>query len=212
MAGRLTTLQALYRANLGILKQKLDLMEVMREEFGRESAKFQYAQVCDVVHASVGQHFRHSMDHIQLAVAASMAVQRTAGPSLSNDNDREIHYDLRERGGSDESDMDEAEARIRRVEQLLLEQATKAEDDGTLQQQAGEISAYFMLSGDGNEFRLPSTIQRELGFAAHHAFHHMAMVKIIAQETLKISPDMLPLDFGKAPSTINYDNTLAADE
>jgi hypothetical protein len=192
------TLQALYRANLGILNQKLDLIQVMRDVFGESDAKERYAEQCLIVKATMGQHVRHSMDHIELAV--TMSVKCIAESTKTNNN--EIHYDLRERGGMDESDMDEAEARILRVQKLLQEQAMKEGNDSPL-----PVSAFFMLSGDGDEFELPTTIHRELGFAAHHAIHHMALVKIIAQETLHLSPDMLPLDFGKAPSTINFDNT-----
>jgi hypothetical protein len=64
-----------------------------------------------------------------------------------------------------------------------------------------------MLSGDPQEFILPSTVTRELGFAAHHGIHHMAMVKIIAVETLQIPPEALTPDFGKAPSTIVFDQS-----
>jgi hypothetical protein len=205
MASSKATIQALYRANLGILKQKLDLMQVMREVFGHETAKLRYTQVCDIVKASVGQHIRHSMDHIELA--ANMAIYCTDNNTSAASAQRDIHYDLRERGGLDESDMDEAEDRIRRVQLQLLEQSTKHHDD-MLVRPTEEVSAYFMLSGDGNELRLPSTIHRELGFAAHHAIHHMAMVKIIVQETLKLSPDVTPLDFGKAPSTMNYEGCI----
>jgi hypothetical protein len=66
------------------------------------------------------------------------------------------------------------------------------------------------------QFRLPiavsffhcycnTQVERELGFAAHHAIHHLAMVKIIAETTLKLTPDELPIDFGKAPSTIVFE-------
>jgi hypothetical protein len=190
-----STLQALYKANRGILRQKLDLMDVMRQELGHKAAKDQYQTVCNIVHASMGQHVRHSMDHIELA--ANMAVQCTQGDPMV----REIHYDLRERGGTDESDMDAAEDRIKRVEQLFQDQANR-QDDGLGQ----PVDAFFMLSGDPMEFKLASTVHRELGFAVHHAIHHMAMVKIIAVHTLQLQPDLLPLDFGKAPSTIVHDN------
>jgi hypothetical protein len=63
-----------------------------------------------------------------------------------------------------------------------------------------------MLSGDPMEFQLPSTVERELGFAAHHAIHHLAIVKVITQETLQLPQELLPKDFGKAPSTINFES------
>jgi predicted Fe-Mo cluster-binding NifX family protein len=50
-----------------------------------------------------------------------------------------------------------------------------------------------------------------MGFAAHHAIHHMAMVKIIATQTVGLSKEELSPDFGRAPSTIVYDTTLSND-
>ncbi|KAG7373595.1 hypothetical protein IV203_034319 [Nitzschia inconspicua] len=203
------TLQALYRANLGILNQKLDLIQILRDEFGDDAAKDCYQQPCRIVGASIGQHVRHSMDHIELAT--KMAIQCTkagcndGGRGDSSINQRQIHYDLRQRGGSDEYDINDAEARIRQVQHLIQHEAVRPDDDD-YSFKPHAISAYFMLSGDGDEFRLPSTIYRELGFAAHHAIHHMAMVKVIAQETFQLSPERLPLNFGKAPSTINFEH------
>ncbi|KAG7340874.1 hypothetical protein IV203_024417 [Nitzschia inconspicua] len=208
------TLQALYRANLGILNQKLDLIQILRDEFGDDAAKDCYQQPCRIVGASIGQHVRHSMDHIELA--AQMAIQCTTascndggrGSSSSSVNQRQIHYDLRQRGGSDEYDMDDAEGRIRRVCHMIQHEAVRPDDDD-YSFEPHAVSVYFMLSGeDGDEFRLPSTIYRELGFAAHHAIHHMAMVKVIAQETFQLSPERLPLNFGKAPSTVNFENII----
>jgi hypothetical protein len=50
-------------------------------------------------------------------------------------------------------------------------------------------------------------VERELGFAVHHAIHHLAMVKIIAQNTLQLSTKDLPIDFGKAPSTVVFESS-----
>jgi hypothetical protein len=202
-----TTLQALCRANLGILRQKLVLMDAMKTKFGAVEAKSLYAKVCPIVQASVGQHIRHSMDHMELAtnVAAEAAAATTTTSSDSSSTDRELHYDLRQRGGGDENDIEEARNRIERaVERLhtILESPPSSSSSS----EDRHVRAYFMLSGDPEEFNLPSTVEREMGFAAHHAIHHMAMVKIIVQTTLGISDDV-PTDFGKAPSTTVYDNT-----
>ncbi|KAL3919196.1 MAG: hypothetical protein SGARI_007267 [Bacillariaceae sp.] len=167
----------------------------MKSEFGHQGAKDRYAEVCNIVGATMGQHVRHSMDHVELA--ANMAVD-CMNPLLDSNKPKEIHYDLRERGGSDEHDMDAAEERILRQE---VDSAVTPHPDN--------VDVFFMLSGDPMEFRLQSTIERELGFAVHHAIHHMAMVKIVALQTLQLPPDLLPLDFGKAPSTIVHDNETA---
>jgi hypothetical protein len=187
------TMQALCRANLGILRQKLHLMDVMRTRFGQEQATSLYAQVCPVVQASIGQHVRHSMDHLELAVR----IANTTG-------ENELHYDLRKRGGDDENDLVGAEKRILGVVNVLQ----NLEDQEVVSR---PIQAYFMLSGDPQEFQLPTTIEREMGFAVHHAIHHMAMVKIIATQTVGLSKEELSPDFGRAPSTIVYDKTLSND-
>lgn len=67
------------------------------------------------------------------------------------------------------------------------------------------VIPYFNLSSDLDEMGLSSTIGRELGFVAHHAIHHMALVKIIAVHTLSIQVSELPHGFGRAPSTIIFD-------
>jgi uncharacterized damage-inducible protein DinB len=188
-----TTIQALCRANLGLLRQKLQLVSVLKSNFGDSKAKTLYGQVCPVVEASVGQHIRHSMDHLELAA------QLAAGKSKTN----ELHYDLRKRGGEDEHDMDEAQQRMERVVELLKD---------VPEAQPRTVQAYFMLSEDPKEFQLPSTVEREMGFAAHHGIHHMAMVKIIALRTLGIPRDALSPDFGRAPSTIVYDHNPSSDQ
>jgi hypothetical protein len=168
-------------------------MDVMRTRFGQEQAKSLYARVCPVVQASIGQHVRHSMDHLELAAR----IAKTTG-------ENELHYDLRKRGGDDEHDLVEAEKRILgvfKVLEILEEQEVVSRP----------IQAYFMLSGDPQEFQLPTTIEREMGFAVHHAIHHMAMVKIIATQTVGLSKEELSPDFGRAPSTIVHDKTLSHD-
>jgi hypothetical protein len=75
------------------------------------------------------------------------------------------------------------------------------------------VEACFMLSGDDvREYALPSTAARELGFAVHHAIHHMAMIKIIVVHTLHIPEAELPVGFGRAPSTQNYDRQQQQQE
>lgn len=81
-------------------------------------------------------------------------------------------------------------------------QSTKKADDFT----SISVTAFFNLTADSNdEIGLPSTIGRELGFVAHHAIHHMALVKIIAMHTLGFKENDLPVGFGRAPSTILFD-------
>mmetsp|Transcript_62687 Transcript_62687/g.152595 ORF Transcript_62687/g.152595 Transcript_62687/m.152595 type:complete len:231 (-) Transcript_62687:195-887(-) len=220
-----STLQALYRANLGILRQKLGLLDAIKEQFGPTQAQTLFKQTCPVVNASVGQHLRHSMDHIELAAQAAAGATSTkvkdsittAPTTTPVKSVAELHYDMRRRGGNEEIELDEAEARIKRVQQILLD---GIDDDGEEDEEEEgndddncSINAYFMLSGDYNdEFELPTSVPRELGFACHHGIHHLAMIKVITSQTLKLDPKLLPDDFGKAPSTIVFEHSSSSSD
>ena len=185
-------------------------MTALRKTLGPKQANMSFAEKCPVVGASVGQHFRHSTDHME-RVANNIEAEKEENDvdNLSN----EIHYDIRVRGGSDEKDMDAAEERVRRVMKLLeedIDALISPSHTNDNKKNNNTVLACFMLSGDPteDEFMLSSTVERELGFAVHHAIHHLAMVKIITMHTLKLLPsDALPEGFGKAPSTIVYDNS-----
>lgn len=145
-----------------------------------------------LVLASIGQHIRHSNDHIEKAIFAT-----------SHPDAHSIRYDVRERGCPDENDMVAAEQRIQRVIRLLEKVESSQEYIPVIDHR---IEACFMLSGDEDtEFPLPSTAARELGFAAHHAIHHLALVRIIALNTAQLSASDLPPDFGRAPSTVIFE-------
>lgn len=191
MVSQLTTL---CRANLGILSQKTSLFNSLISKHGTEQARHFYKLKCPIIGASVGQHIRHSMDHLELAtiVAASTDIATDAP---------ELHYDLRVRGGTLEHDMDEARKRIENT-CLVLEKLSSQDADLVFQ----PVQANFFLTADeSDEFGLASTIGRELGFAAHHAIHHMAMIRIAALNSCGLSEKDLPGDFGRAPSTIQHD-------
>jgi len=188
-------LTALCRANQGILQQSVGLMKALVSKHGQDTAKEVYKKTCPIVKSSIGQHIRHSMDHMEPVVRASL---------LKAQDRFEIHYDLRERGGLDEHDWDAAADRLRLVNGLLEELASFIKDADHCQ---SALKVHFMLSGDSREeFSLNSTVARELAFAAHHAIHHMALIRIIATNDVgKLSDKDLPHDFGRAPSTVNFD-------
>ena len=182
-------LVSLYRANQGVLAHKLGLVETLVSKFGQVEAQQLFQRRCDVVNATVGQHFRHSTDHMERAVLAALDYQQS-----------EIHYDVRQRGKLDEYDLNAAAKRVRRVQNLFdqIGSFTPSMHHPT--------QAYFMLSGDdASELALPTTVARELAFGAHHAIHHLALVRIICFHTLGMDMDDLPPDFGRAPSTLNFD-------
>jgi len=206
MASTNNILQPLIRSNIALLSQKIGLLDVLVSKNNLTLATKQFTKVCPYVGASIGQHYRHSLDHIELA--ALVAQQQL-------DRDRsdvapELHYDLRVRGGTLESDLQLCRERIVNIVDVFesLQQTTTTNDNNvnTTQLTNEPIKAYFNLSSTSNdELPLPTTIGRELGFVIHHSIHHMAMCKVIALHTLKLREDELPVGFGKAPSTLLFD-------
>mmetsp|Transcript_37620 Transcript_37620/g.55098 ORF Transcript_37620/g.55098 Transcript_37620/m.55098 type:complete len:219 (+) Transcript_37620:98-754(+) len=207
-------LSSLCRANISILSQKVALIDALTINHGADKARVVFRSACPLIGASIGQHYRHSMDHIELAalVASTGTTEGINANNSENISTPPLHYDLRVRGGTLEHDMDESRKRILSVmdifQDLELKQQTEESDVIT----NCPVVAHFYLSpsedekgGGSQEIGLTSTIGRELGFCAHHAIHHMAMVKIIALNFAGLSVDELPPDFGKAPSTIIYD-------
>ena len=244
-------LKYLIRSNQGILQQKLSLLDAIQHKHGIEQTTKLFTKVCPIARASIGQHYRHSMDHLELAVLVADASTQSKmenfhvgvgtdvdvdvdvdAQSLKNnmrdaDADADsyksmpvLNYDLRVRGGTLEKDVNEARKRIQSVFDTL--QSMKSFEDDKDQNDiitSDAVLASFMLSGDSSgsgdrdaigqpqqmDYELMSTIGRELGFAAHHAIHHLAMVKIIALHTVGLEETDLPFDFGKAPSTVRFE-------
>ena len=202
-------LQPLIRSNIALLSQKIGLLDVLVSKNNLPVATKQFAKVCPYVNASIGQHYRHSLDHIELA--ALVAQQRhSLVIDRVDDVESELHYDLRVRGGTLESDLQLCRERIVNIvnvfESLQTSTAANPNNEDTTQLTNEPIKAYFNLSSTSNEeLPLPTTIGRELGFVVHHSIHHMAMCKVIALHTLKFTEDELPVGFGKAPSTLLFD-------
>jgi hypothetical protein len=206
-------LSSLVKANKAILKQKLSLLDILQAKYGMDKTIKLFTKTCPIVHASIGQHYRHSMDHIELAALVAL----TSGENHTKDP-LTLRYDLRVRGGTLEKDVQETRSRIDSVINIFEEfENNDLNDESSKGKEALELTspslasqkvyASFMLSSDANnEMELESTIGRELGFCAHHAIHHMAMVKVITIQTLGLMEDDLPSDFGKAPSTVNFES------
>jgi hypothetical protein len=190
-------LQPLIRSNIALLSQKIALLDLLVGRYGASSAAVQFTKTCPLVGASIGQHYRHSMDHIELVALLASSSDSHIIPSRK----RELHYDLRVRGGTLEKDLGMSRQRIVDVVDVFKSLQPGAESVTTT-----PLTAYFNLSADSDvEIGLPSTVGRELGFAAHHTIHHMALVKIIALQTLGLDETDLPHGFGRAPSTLIFD-------
>lgn len=130
-----------------------------------------------IVGGTIGKHVRHCLDHFRALL--------TAG-------DEPVEYDHRDREVPVENDRAAAAAEV---------EALRAMIGGLSETQLDSaIRVRVMLSGDGTEATLESTMARELFFATHHAIHHHAMMKSIAGEF----GCACEAGFGKAPSTLNY--------
>lgn len=130
---------------------------------------------------TIGKHVRHILDHFR----ATLDVVSIVGAV--------IDYDHRERNVPMETQPREAILAIRMIRSRLLELDAAALESA--------VRVRVMLSGDGNEAELGSTLARELAFVSHHAVHHHAMLGAIASELGVV----LDQDFGKAPSTVSHE-------
>lgn len=173
MASTNNILRPLIRSNIALLNQKIALLDLLLSRNGAVKASEQFSLQCPIVQASIGQHYRHSMDHIELAAlvaSTSSSNSKSGDTSLSL---AELHYDLRVRGGTLENDFDLSRQRIVDVVNIFQSLQTKSADS-ELDESISPVTAYFNLSADSNdEIGLPSTIGRELGFAAHHAIREL---------------------------------------
>ena len=144
------------------------------------------------------------MDHVELTslVASSLCSGR------KDETKPFLHYDHRVRGGTLEKDINLARSRIMSVIQVLTDLNFEQDDIGSeeMERVMHPVRVSFIFSADNKtEVDLNSTVERELGFVAHHAIHHLAMVKIIAIQTGGLKVEDLPNDFGRAPSTVQFD-------
>lgn len=135
---------------------------------------------------TIGKHLRHSLDHFAAVAAAA------ADPAAP------IDYDRRLRDVPMETDRAVA---LRTIDDIARRLATI---DAAAA--ATPVSIRVMLAADGTEAVLPSFLAREIAFAAHHAVHHHAMMKVIADELGVPCPE----GFGKAPSTLNHERAVGA--
>ncbi|EGZ05069.1 hypothetical protein PHYSODRAFT_320193 [Phytophthora sojae] len=144
-----------------------------------------------LVEGSVGQHTRHSLDHLRKPLELLAAEQQ--GGSAEN----MVRYDIRDRHTPVEKDRHAAIALIEQLEKTL-----RAVPQSDL---ARPVHAAFMLSADGREFDFESTFSRELAFAVHHCIHHNALSKVLLRH--HFPERRVPDGFGMAPSTANFNLT-----
>jgi len=163
---------ALTGATEDVLRQGLDLLSELDGE--------RFAALADEPYnASIGQHYRHVLDHL-LCLESGLA----AG---------EIDYDNRERNPRLETDLEYARATTER-----LIQAFNQYDSELLNGPC--IVKYSVGYGNAAPVRLPSMVARELAFCIGHAVHHYAIVRLLCDS---VGVEVVP-EFGVAPSTLKH--------
>lgn len=197
-------LKVLCNTNRQILRQKIDLISLLREKHTQDLFVNElFCKQCPIVKASIGQHYRHSLDHIERATSSF-------GDNIAHNNFI-INYDERSRQTPDENSFFES---IKRMEGIMLklDRIEEMSGNGVINEEDPVDVAFILDSAQGNSStltKIPSTVSRELAFAAHHAIHHLSMVRIIAtcKHVGQLSEDSMPSDFGKAPSTVEFEKS-----
>ena len=157
-------MRALIKSNLAILSQKIALLDLLVSKHGATQASDAFQKICPIVGASIGQHYRHSMDHVELAALVASSANDTS--MYQHEQLGELHYDLRVRGGTLEKDLVESRKRLCDVTDVFRSLNTTI---GEEMKTKTPVTAYFNLAADDDkEIGLPSTVERELGFCAHH--------------------------------------------
>lgn len=133
----------------------------------------------EISKASIGQHTRHVIDFYD---AFTLGLTRNF-----------IDYDLRNRLTVFEVDINAAIDKLNSIIESLYELAAYSNRP---------ISVRNAISTLQSTPKVDSSTSRELLFLHGHATHHLAIIAILIR-TCHIDIDE---DFGKAPSTITYEN------
>jgi hypothetical protein len=127
------------------------------------------------VSGTIGEHVRHSLDHVSALVAAGRS------DTLS--------YDHRHRGTSIEGDPGAALQQILRLKAGLERWSMRSLEE--------PIRVTSMIAADGAAVSGWSTLARELAFVVSHTIHHQAIIGIL----LAFHGYDVPDRFGHSPST-----------
>jgi len=134
--------------------------------------------------STIGKQLRHAHAHFLLLLDAVTSAGSKRGEWV-------VNYDVRQRNTPMESSFESAkEAMLDLIERLNLLKGAMLKSEDPIVVNAVTPDRQILQSSFG----------RELWFAAHHAIHHWAMVRVVAAEQ-NINVDD---SFGVAPSTLLY--------
>ena len=160
-----------------VLLQGLQLLDLAEEPYARVvGAPFD---------ASIGQHYRHVLEHFQCLVNGSAS--------------DEVNYDARKRDQRMETDRGFA---ANATWQLIQELNTWTQ--ATLERRCTAVSSVDYESDEPTS--IPSNLARELAYCIGHTIHHYAIIRLVCGQV----GVTVPTRFGYAPSTIKHQSSLAA--
>jgi DinB superfamily len=166
------TTVSLVQAAEDVLRQGLALLAELSEE--------SFAAVVPAPYnASIGQHYRHVLDHFLCLEAGALS--------------GEIDYDNRARDPQLETDLRFARAT---TERLICSFSNYQFDQLT----EHCTVCYSVGYGNATPVRLLSVVARELAFCIGHAVHHYAIVRLLCDS---VGVGVVP-EFGVAPSTLKH--------
>ncbi|CAM9826032.1 unnamed protein product, partial [Discosporangium mesarthrocarpum] len=170
-------------AAVSFLKDKKKVLETL--------SPVNYAALDHAIGGSVGGHMHHMLDHFGRCLAVVKNCENSEDQS-------EIAYDRRERGGNVETNPFEASKTVDELVGVLIE--LQGQDGGAALRET-TVAPAFLLGSSGPEFVFESNLERELFFCCHHGFHHDAMIRLILSNQGNQSVDE---GLGLAPSTANF--------
>ena len=150
-------------------------------------------------HSTHSTHSTENKTTVHCHIGSSMNSSNSSSSSSSSSSTH--RYDVfRNRESDVETSLSAAKTSILSLDhtiQTLLTEQPKVKETDIL---STSVKVTFLTGGQETMF--DSNIARELNFCLHHAYHHCASIKIIAQNNGfdKAIPDM----FGIAPSTVRY--------
>jgi uncharacterized damage-inducible protein DinB len=127
------------------------------------------------VSGSIGEHVRHTLDHIAALLKA--------------DGFEPLSYDRRQRGTAVETDLHVAVEQIFHLTALVERHSTRSLDE--------QLQVTTRLSTAGDEVTSWSTLGREVAFVASHTIHHQAQIALL----MAVQGIHVTHRFGYAPST-----------
>jgi uncharacterized damage-inducible protein DinB len=128
------------------------------------------------VSGSIGEHVRHSLDHVTALLSASPAAT--------------LSYDRRHRGTAVETDATAAMHQIAECRRVLALWARRSLDE--------PVRVSSLMAASGETVSGWSTLGRELAFVLSHTIHHQALIAML----LEMRAHEIPDRFGDAPSTL----------